>query len=575
MRAPLQPLADTKERYYRPCRSRLNAGAFKVLKPFSATKGLSTFEFYKAVSRREITLMSKPIPAPCYIRWFVVAMLLHFAPGNASADVRLPAIFSDHMVLQADASVPVWGWAAPGEEVTVTTGKQTRKTKANKDGKWMLKLGKLQSGTTTTLTVKGNNEITIKDVLIGEVWLGSGQSNMGMTVERSLNFEQEKAAAGFPSIRMFTVGRNSQPEPQTECQGSWVICSPETVGAFSATAYFFGRDIHQKTGVPVGLINSSWGGTAIEAWTSIEAQSKLPGFPTISEQWTKVTAVKWDEAKAMAAYEKQMANWKEQSKKAKATGKQPPRTPTKPVNPRLNQNHPANLFNGMINPIIPYAIRGVIWYQGENNAHRNISHFYGLQLKTLIHDWRTRWGYEFPFAWVQLPDFKEPQKEPVQSTGWTTVREEMLKSLEVPKTGMAITLGLGEAKDIHPRNKQDVGKRLAMWALAEVYKKKGVASSGPLPAKSKIKGDKVIVSFQHTDGGLTSNGPLKGFAIAGADRKWIHAQAKIDGNKVIVSHPDLKQPVAVRYAWADNPDFSLYNGAGLPASPFRTDDWKD
>jgi sialate O-acetylesterase len=308
----------------------------------------------------------------------------------------------------------------------------------------------------------------------------------------------------------------------------------------------------------------------------METQSKLPEFPTISEQWKKVSGTQWDEANSLAAYEKQKSLWNEQSKKAKAAGKEPPRAPTKPANPRLNQNYPANLFNGMINPVIPYAIRGAIWYQGENNAHRDISRFYGLQLRTLIHDWRTRWGYDFPFAWVQLPDFKEPQKEAVESTGWTTVREEMLKTLKVPRTGMAVTLGLGEAKDIHPRNKQDVGKRLAMWALAEVYKKKGIASSGPLPGGIKIKGDKVIVSFKHTEGGLTGKGDaLKGFAIAGADHKWMRAQAKIDGDKVVVFHPDLKQPTAVRYAWADNPEFSLYNGAGLPATPFRTDDWKE
>jgi hypothetical protein len=504
----------------------------------------------------------------------VFSIALSFG-ATAMAEVRLAAIFSDHMVLQSGVAVPVWGWAEPGEAISVTMGKQTKKTVANQAGKWMVKLDKLKAGDTATMTVQGKNPITVNDVLAGEVWLCSGQSNMGMTVDRCKNFEEEKAAANFPAIRMFTVARESRAEPQSDCKGTWVICAPDTVGGFSAAAYFFGREIHQRLTVPVGLINSSWGGTAIEAWTSMEAQSKLKEYPVISEQWAKADAQPWNEASAMAAYDKQMAAWKVSANKAKAAGKEPPRAPLKPVNPRLNQNHPANLFNGMIAPIIPYAIRGGIWYQGENNANRPIAPLYGVQLATMIKDWRGRWDNEFPFAWVQLPDFHAPQKEAVESTGWTTVREEMLKTLSVPKTGMAITLGLGEANDIHPKNKQEVGRRLAMWARAEVYHEKRVASSGPLPAKHKISGDEIIVTFKHTDGGLMAKGGLlKGFAIAGADQKWVRATAMIDGNKVIVSNPKVKEPVAVRYAWADNPEFSLFNGAGLPATPFRTDNWK-
>jgi sialate O-acetylesterase len=514
------------------------------------------------------------MPTPTRIHCSILAVLAMFA-GTVLADVKLPALFSDHMVLQADTPVPVWGWAEPGEEVTVSLGEQRVATKAGADGRWQVKLDRLKPGEGLTLTVKGKNTLTAKDVLVGEVWLCSGQSNMAMTVDRSKDFDQEKAAANFPKIRMFTVARNPQPKAQAECAGRWEICSAETVGRFSASGYFFGREIHRKLGVAVGLINSSYGGTAVEAWTSLEAQAKLPEYKTISEPWDKLTAQPWDEAKAMAAHQKQVEAWKAAAAKAKADGKAAPRAPQKPVDPRFNQNHPATLYNGMIAPLIPYAIKGALWYQGESNAAKTFASLYGLQLATLIQDWRARWGADFPFAWVQLPDFHAAQKEAVENTGWVTVREEMLKTLRLPKTGMAITLGLGEANDIHPKNKQEVGRRLALWALADVYQQKGVAASGPLPAGHQVSGGKVMLSFKHTDGGLTAKGgELTGFAIAGADKKWVRATAKIAGDRVEVSHPDVKTPVAVRYAWADNPEFSLFNGAGLPAAPFRTDDWK-
>jgi sialate O-acetylesterase len=499
------------------------------------------------------------------------ALALNLVP-SAFANVRLPAIFSEHMVLQQDVTVPVWGWADPGEEVTVTVGGQTKSTKANAEGKWSVQLAKLKSGEAVTLTVKGKNTLTVKDVLVCEVWLCSGQSNMGFTVNRANNFEQEKAAANFPSIRVFTVSSSVATTPQSDCVGRWSVCTPATVGSFSATAYFFGREIHKTTGRPVGLINSSVGGTPIESWTSWDAQKDKGDLKVIFDRWEKEKTT-WDPAKAQAAYETQQSKWKVASAKAKEEKKTAPRAPQKPVEPRLNTHYPANLFNGKIAPLIPFAIRGAIWYQGESNA--TLGHLYHLQLTTMIQDWRKRWGYDFPFGWVQLPDFKAPQKEAVEHTGWVMVREGMLKSLSLPKTGMAVALGLGEANDIHPTNKQDVGKRLASWALADVYQQKGFAACGPLPAGHKVSGKEVEVSFKHTDGGLVAkDGELKGFAIAGADKKWVRATAKIQGTKVVVSSPEVTQPVAVRYAWADNPAFNLYNGAGLPASPFRTDDWK-
>jgi len=508
------------------------------------------------------------------------------------AEVRLPAIFADHMVLQAGHAVPVWGWADPGEEVSVSIAGQTKTTKADSHGKWMVQLDKLKSGDAVTLTVKGKNTIIITDVLVGEVWLGSGQSNMAMTVNRAKNYEQEQAAATFPKIRMFRESSGPATSPQDKCSGSWQVCSPETVGGFSATAYFFGREIHKALGVPVGLINSSVGGTPVEAWMSWEAQKGLAGLKPLFDSWEQRQAT-WDPQKAKAAYEKQLAAWK----KAKAEKKTVGRAPRAPVEPRLDSHHPAVLFNGKIAPLIPYAIRGAIWYQGESNANSGTGHLYGLLLSTLIKDWRARWGQgDFPFGWVQLPNFHAPQKAPVEDTGWVMVREGMLKTLALPNTGMAVTVDIGEANDIHPKNKQDVGKRLAMWALAEVYKQKNIVPSGPLYESHSVQGSEVIVRFKHAEDGLVVKigdglvtprdewpnvwppggggfGQVRGFAIAGADKQWHYAAAKIIGNTVVVTSPEVKQPVAVRYGWADNPDCNLYNRAGLPASPFRTDNW--
>ena len=499
---------------------------------------------------------------------------------TARADVRLPAIFSDHMVLQRGVAAPVWGSADPGEEVKVTLGgadlpgAQPKSAVAGTDGRWKLKLGALKGGGVTTLTVQGKNTLTVSDVLIGEVWLCSGQSNMAMAVRGCNDFPKEQAEAQHPQIRMFTVTSGPAASPQDDCRGSWVVCSPDTVAGFSATAYFFGREIHRSLGVPVGLVHSSVGGTPIEAWTSWDAQKDLtPLKSPIFDNWTKRQAA-WDPAKAVEAYETRLAAYRDAAAKAKEAEKPAPQRPAKPVEPHLDSHYPATLYNGKINPLVPYAIRGALWYQGENNASPTGGPLYHLQLTTLIRDWRRRWSAEFPFGFVQLPDFHAPQKEPVENTGWTLVREGMLQTLSTPRTGMAVTLGLGEANNIHPKNKQEVGLRLAMWALADVYGKKGIASSGPLPVGHEVSGSAIVVRFKHADGGLQApGGSLRGFAIAAADKRWMRADARIDGDRVVVSSPDVPNPVAVRYAWADTPDCNLKNAAGLPASPFRTDDW--
>lgn len=496
----------------------------------------------------------------------VTSALLSLA-ATARADVKLPAIFGNHMVLQRDAAVPVWGTAAPGEEVTVAIAGQTASAKAGADGKWSVKLAKLAADGPQTLTVKGKNTVTFSDVLVGEVWLGSGQSNMAMTVNRAKDYEQEQAAAKFPEIRMFTESSAAATTAQSEGKGEWVVCSPETVGRFSATAFFFGREIHRTLKVPVGLINSSVGGTPIESWIAPDAQKASPELKGFFEG-QKQAAKDFDPVKAKAKFEQDQAKWKEAAKKAKAEGKPAPKAPRDPVALNERKGNVGGLFNGKIAPLIPYAIRGALWYQGEANSTPDKALFYHAQLTLLVNDWRARWGYDLPFAWVQLPNFGGAGRD------WPAVREAMLKTLALKDTGMAITIDIGDEKDIHPKNKQDVGRRLAAWALGTVYGQK-VATSGPMPAGHQVRGSEVLLSFKHTDGGLVAKGgELKGFVVAGEDKQWKSARARIEGDKVIVSSADVKQPVAARYAWENWPTCNLYNGAGLPASPFRTDDWK-
>lgn len=506
-----------------------------------------------------------------------LVLLFLFRAADARAELKLPAVFSDHMVLQKDAAVPVWGWADPGESVSVSIAGQTKYAVADNSGQWSVKLDKLTANAPVTLTVKGKNTIMIQDVLAGEVWLASGQSNMQLPVNDVWNAGQEKAAAHFPQIRMFTVEHHAAPTPQTNCGGQWVICSPETVGRFSAAAYFFARDLHQQLKAPVGMINASWGATPIETWTSLDCMERQPEFTPVFKSWEAKINIPFDETKAEAQYDQAMKAWKKNAEAWKAEGKPVPLEPQKPVAPRLDKNYPGNDFNGMIAPIIPYAIRGAIWYQGENNAESEYPQLYAAQLPLLIQDWRQRWHQgDFPFAWVQLPNF-QPRTDgsPLSSNKWSVVREAMLHTLSVTNTGMAVAIDVGESNHIHPKNKQAVGHRLALWALAKVYGEK-IPFSGPLPAGQKINGDKITLSFTHTDEGLVARGgELKGFVIAGAEHHWVPATAQIHGDEVIVFNPEVKAPVAVRYAWADNPDCNLYNGAGLPASPFRTDDWQN
>ena len=488
-----------------------------------------------------------------------------------AADLRLAAPLSDHMVLQREKPVAVWGWADAGEAITVAFAGQTKTATAGADGKWTLRLDALPASAqprSLTVTGKEGRKVEVQDVLVGEVWLGSGQSNMAMNVQSSNNFAVEKAAANFPLIRHYQESSATAELPQAEGKGQWRACAPENVGGFSATLYFFGREIHREIGVPVGLINTSVGGTPIESWVAAEVQNSAPATRANFEARTKAH-LDFDAAKAAATFAKQVAAWKVASEKAKAAGKEIPRKPIDPLGSRKFKGGPAALYNGKVVNLAPYTLRGMLWYQGEGNAGN--PGLYELQLTQLVTSWRTLWQDEVPFAWVQLPNYRDSASE-----SWPRVRESMTKVLALPKTGMAITIDIGDPKDIHPKNKQDVGKRLSYWALATVYGKPVPAISGPLPAAHRIEGDSVHLTFSHAAGLKTRDGAApRGFLVAGVDKAWMPATAVIEGETVVVRSAAVPAPVAVRYAWAENPDCNVVNGAGLPASTFRTDTWPD
>ena len=659
-----------------------------------------------------------------------------FSIASVQADVRLPALFSDHAVLQKSAHVPVWGKADAGEKVTVTLGNRSAAATAGADGRWRVELDLADSAAGPfALTVEGKNKVTVSDVLVGEVWLASGQSNMEFLLKNSAQANEEIARPANPLLRQFIVIKNASPEPVDDVKGSWALASPEKRGGFSAVAYYFSKKLQSELGVPVGAVHSSWGGTPSEAWTSAESMDSVPdlkaarqlqagavaeypakkkawvdamaawlkataredratadtaafsgvdsdtsawvsvkipgeikaaGLPATGAVWVRrevmlpskpatdlwlnlpingFDAVYWNgkklaqttfetfegvgHARAGGAYTvparevlegrnvlairlfepatpaKFTAEPKLGSQalsgewRAKAEFELPPPAADKPAPepvslPMLPQYRASHLFNGMLHPLIPYAMRGAIWYQGESNASRAFQ--YRTAFPLMISDWRKQWKQDgLPFYFCQLANYMAKKAEPAESN-WAELREAQSLALRLPNTGQAVLIDLGESGDIHPRNKKDPGERLALLALAKDYGKP-VACSGPVFDSVKIENGKAILRFQHTEGGLVArplpdtylvsmvpaktaplvrNSPgsqLEGFALCGADKKWVWADAKIEGETVIVSSEKIPAPVAVRYAWADNPTCNLSNGAGLPASPFRTDDF--
>lgn len=635
-------------------------------------------------------------------------------PVLGLAAVRLDAadkplvhpLFADHMVLQRELPAPVWGWAEPGCEIRVSLAGKTAAGRADNSGRWQVRLGPYSAGGPHTLRVEGPQTVVIQDVLVGDVWICSGQSNMEWGMWGVNNSPQEIAAADHPQLRLFTVPKKIATRPEDVPGGQWQVCSPESVGGFSAVGYFFGRDLQRALDVPIGLIHTSWGGTVAEAWTSAEALETMADFqPAVAQfremaeaieggndryeqqlaQWWRendpgsAASQTWADPGLDAATWKTMnlpAGWEqaglpdfdgvvwfraEFELPAAAAGKEAtlslgpiddidttwvngvrvgsqsvwnePRTykipaqilqagrnvvairvldtggggglvgqadqlqlepsggqvvslagpwryrvsaalaETKPAPQRLDNNPNATtvLYNGMLAPLLPFAVKGAIWYQGESNAGRPAQ--YRTLLPTMIRDWRTRFGVgDFPFLVVQLANFMGVQQQPVEP-GWAELREaQLLTALNDPHCGLAVTIDIGEANDIHPKNKQDVGARLALAARGIAYDQP-VEYSGPEFKSIAVSGGTARLRFEHLGGGLVARGgePLKGFAIAGADKRFVFADARIDGDMVVVSSPAVREPVAVRYGWANNPVCNLYNKAGLPASPFRTD----
>ncbi len=474
------------------------------------------------------------------------------------ADVSLTNIFSDHMVLQRDQANKVWGKATPGEKVTVKISEQSLSTAADDAGLWQVTLKPLPVGGPLELIVSGdNNEVRIADVLVGEVWVCSGQSNMQWSVANSTNADLERLTAKNPQLRMINFPQVGAQEPVWEHPKSqWQICTPENVNAFSAVGYFFGRQLQETLDVPVGLINNAWGGSSCEAWISREKLEAAGKYSTMLKQFDDMAA----QAATLTAKPDRTAEEQKQLDN---------------LNRALAGNHrPANIYNGVLKSHLGYGIRGTIWYQGESNASR--AYQYRELFPLMISSWREEWGQgDFPFYWVQLADFMQEKPEPTESE-WAELREAQTMTMaKLKHTGQAVIIDIGEGKDIHPKNKVEVGMRLARLALANEYGIE-IASRSPQYKSMELSGNKIILTFDHIDGGwrpFDTRQPV-GFAIAGEDKKFVWADAKIlDDKRVEVSSAAVAKPVAVRYAWADNPVCNMYDAVGLPLTPFRTDDW--
>lgn len=646
-----------------------------------------------------------------FMLFLVPVFFLILSPASLVAQVRFAGIFSDHMVLQAEKPIRIWGRAGAGERVRVFLNEQQQAVKADKNGKWSLVFPAMAYGDTVRLKATGKtNEVVCSDVLVGDVWLCSGQSNMAMTINggggQVYNYKNEESNANYPLIRSYKVGAKISPTVGVDVEGVWEVCSPQTVSEFSAVAYFFARKIHQETGLPIGIINSSWGGTDIETWMSREAYQAMPtkirakyqhvesiGIEAMlkenevnrkhfmdlvatdagmKEQWyaPSFQPVAWEQmtqpqewgTTALAPFDG-VVWFRYEFNVLEADAGQPGVLSfgkvddheitwlngvqigathgagyerTYPIPAHLLKNgknvltvrvidaaraggftgtaeqmyidtekgryslagdwlykatvdtrayqyeedvinlYHSMLYNAMIEPLTDFAIKGSIWYQGENNAGR--AYHYRTLFPALIHDWRTQWASDFPFYWVQLASWMPKAEVPPVADSWAELREAQTFTLSVAHTGQAITTDIGDANDIHPRNKQDVGVRLAYIALNKDYGKSDIVYSGPTYQSMKVEKDRIVITFDNVASGLqvsSKYGYIEGFAIAGADQQFVWAKAELDGpNRVVVFADEIKTPVAVRYCWAINPDVNLYNSAGLPAAPFRTDTWR-
>lgn len=489
------------------------------------------------------------------------------------ADVILPDVLGDSMVLQQKQKVPIWGTADAGETVRISFGKQKLTAIADQKGKWRVDLKPLKADfTAQSLIIEGKNEIELKNVLVGEVWLVSGQSNMQWTLLQSNNGDAEVAKSNHPNIRLFNVSREVAFKKKQGKLGEWKICDPGSVKDFSGAGYYFGVELQKNLNVPIGLINSSYGGSQAEAWTPVEYLMANPDLKATVER-TKI----WDQERprVKAEYAEAIEKWKTESEKQKAVGAKPSPSPSVPDALR-EYRIASSIYDGMIEPLIPFAIRGAAWYQGESNEAR--AEQYNILLPTMIRSWRERWQQgNFPFGIIQLPNYRKTSDEP-ENAPWSFIREAQRKISEnTVNTGLIVTIDIGEANDIHPKNKFDVGKRMSVWALKNVYGKK--MTDAPKLKNVRIKDSKIILTFDNVGSGLKigNSEKLNEFAIAGFDQKFVWAEAKIVGkNKIEVYSPNISNPVAVRYAFNSNPkNPNLTNNSEIPASPFRTDNFPD
>ena len=509
----------------------------------------------------------------------------HVAPGTASHNVA--HIFGDNMVLQRDKPVPIWGWAKPGEVIKVAFANQVKKATADANGNWMVRLDPMPANKTgQNLYIGAAEMITFKNVLVGDVWICSGQSNMEFGLNGAINAQAEVKTAN-PMIRFIKIPKNCYAGLRNDfIQSPWVTATPASAGNCTAVGFFFARELIKELDVPIGLISSNWSATSIEPWLCREGLASVPelkGFSKLAEDASPDTETG---KKRTQEYQINMKTWQILAEKAQADKQALPAAPDLPPGMSGNSGALTHIFNGLIHPLVPFAMRGVIWYQGESNGGDNDIYMHKMQ--ALVGGWRHVWQQgDFPFYWVQIANLgKVDPDKPEMGDGWCKVREAQRKALTIPNTGMAVTIDIGDTKDVHPKNKQDVGKRLAAWALAKDYGKK-IECSGPLFQKFAVEGNKIRIGFDHTGSGLmigeksglepvreASGVKLKWISIAGADKKFYWAEAVVDGKTLVVSSDKVANPVAVRYAFAMNPEgANLYNKEGFPASPFRTDEW--
>jgi sialate O-acetylesterase len=510
------------------------------------------------------------------------ALIIVGLPFTLSAEVRLPAVIGDHMIVQQDKPVAVWGWAAKSEPVTVLFNGQEKRAVADADGKWRVVFDPLKAaGSPLEMTVRGAKDpaIIVKDILVGEVWLCSGQSNMEMSMSWLPNPAPDALKADHPGMRLFHVPKRTSDRPKDDVDAKWELCAPDSVRTFSAVGYYFGLELHKRLGIPIGLIESAWGGTDIEPWTPPAGFAAVPEVkPLLDKQEAKYAEYRDALAKALPAWE----TWVRETKKALAAKAPVPLEPAHgfPEDPYDNPQAPTTLYNAMIHALTPFAIRGAIWYQGENN--RNDGLLYEKKMEALISGWREVWKLgDFPFYYVQLAPYNYPYNRETPSGDvpdflrLPLIWEAQSNALRIPNTGMAVITDITSLNDIHPTNKVDVGYRLSLWARAMTYGETTLIHSGPLYRSMTVDGNLVRLSFDHVGGGLITNDgqPLKWFEIAGEDRIFYKAEAEIAGNTVVVRSSRVPGPKAVRFGWHQLAVPNLANKEGLPASPFRTDHW--